>query len=229
MSKLILTDPNGQTRDIPLDRERITLGRHPDNDVVLDDRAASGRHAAIVTILRDSFLEDLQSTNGTMVNGQSISKHPLAHGDVITMGRHSLRYETDAAVAEDDFEKTMILKPGQFGAAFDAQVSAATEQDAVPPPDAPSKPILGKLKVTNGGNAGKELELTKALTTIGRPGVQVAAITRRADAYYIVQVGANSGPKPKVNGMPLGAGAQRLSDGDSIELAGTQMQFLRVE
>lgn len=228
MGKLILTDPDGKTREIPLERERITVGRHPDNDIVLDDRAASGRHAAIVTILRDSFLEDLQSTNGTLVNGQSISKHPLSHGDVITLGRHSLRYESEAAPAEDDFEKTMILRPGQFGAAFDAQVEAATT-GSPPPPEAPSRPILGKLRVSSGANAGKELELTKALTTIGRPGVQVAAITRRADAYYIVQVGSQSGPRPKVNGVELGASAQALSAGDTIELAGTTMQFMRVD
>lgn len=229
MGKLILTDGNGQTRDIPLDRERMTLGRHPDNDIVLDDRAASGRHAAIITILDDSFLEDLQSTNGTLVNGQPISKHPLSNGDVITLGRHTLRYEGGAApAAEDDFEKTMILKPGQFGAAFDAQVETATAE-AAPAAAAASKPILGKLQVTSGGNAGKELELSKALTTIGRPGVQVAAITRRVDAYYIVHVGGSSGgQRPRVNGAEVGSTAQQLHDGDQIELAGTQMRFIVV-
>ena len=93
MSKLILTDPNGQTRDIPLDRERITLGRHPDNDVVLDDRAASGRHAAIVTILRDSFLEDLQSTNGTKVNGKKVRSADLSDGDEIEVGHTRFRFQ----------------------------------------------------------------------------------------------------------------------------------------
>jgi len=231
MGKLIVTDGSGKTQDIPLDKERVTIGRHPDNDISLNDKAVSGHHAVVITILQDSFLEDLDSTNGTQVNSKQIAKHPLSNGDVISIGRNTLKYENEQSAAEDDFEKTMILKPGQFGAAFDSQVNKAAEAapaaSSAPAPSGPAKPMLGKLKVASGPNAGKELELTKALTTIGRPGVQVAAITRRADGYYIVHVGGQTGSKrPLVNGKEIDAQAYKLNNNDMIELAGTQMNFL---
>ncbi|PPE72597.1 hypothetical protein C3942_17615 [Solimonas fluminis] len=246
MGKLIVTDSSGQTKDFPLNKERVTIGRHADNDIPLNDKAVSGHHAVVITILQDSFLEDLDSTNGTQVNSKQIAKHPLSHGDVISIGRNSLRYEGEGQGADDDFEKTMILKPGQFGAAFDAQVNKATGSPAAAPAPslaashghapaaAPSlastnapKPVLGKLRVVSGPNQGKELELSKALTTIGKPGVQVAAITRRADGYYIVHVGGQAGgAKPLVNGAPLDTQARKLNDGDVVELAGTQMSFM---
>jgi pSer/pThr/pTyr-binding forkhead associated (FHA) protein len=243
MGKLIVTDSTGQTKEYPLNKERVTIGRHADNDIALNDKAVSGHHAVVITILQDSFLEDLDSTNGTQVNGKQIAKHPLSHNDLISVGRNTLRYEGEGQGADDDFERTMILKPGQFGAAFDAQVSkAATSAPApgAPPAAAPStaaapslgntmKPVLGKLRVASGPNQGKELELSKALTTIGKPGVQVAAITRRADGYYIVHVGGQSGSgKPLVNGQPIDAQARKLNHNDVVELAGTQMSFLIV-
>ncbi|WP_020648389.1 FHA domain-containing protein [Solimonas variicoloris] len=220
MGKLIVTDSSGQSQEFVLDRERVSIGRHPDNDVALNDKAVSGRHAVIITILKDSFLEDLESTNGTLVNGRAISKHPLTHGDEIMIGRNRLRYEADDG-AEDDFEKTMILRPGQLGAAFESQLQAPAA--AAP---AAAKPLLGKLRVASGPNAGKELELSKALTTVGKPGVQVAAITRRADGYYIVHVGGDSGGKRAlVNGQEINTQARKLQPGDTIELLGTQMSF----
>lgn len=229
MGKLIVTDGSGKTQDFPLSKERVTIGRHPDNDISFNDKAVSGHHAVVITILQDSFLEDLDSTNGTQVNGKQIAKHPLSQGDVISIGRNTLKYEGDQA-ADDDFEKTMILKPGQFGAAFDSQVNkaaAAAPAAMSAPAAAGAKPAVGKLRVASGANAGKELELTKALTTIGRPGVQVAAITRRADGYYIVHVGGQSGSKrPLVNGKEIDTQAHKLNHKDLIELAGTQMNFL---
>ena len=228
MAKLIITDAEGATREFPLDKERVSIGRHPDNDISLNDKAVSGRHAVIITILRDSFLEDLNSTNGTQVNGKQIAKHPLSNGDTVSIGRNTLKYQTEVVAGEeDDFEKTMILRPGQMGAAFESQVNkaaaAAPGQEAV----ASGKPLLGKLRVASGPNSGKELELTKALTTIGRPGVQVAAITRRADGYYIVHVGGSSGGQhPLVNGLEIDAQARKLNNGDTIDLVGTKMTFL---
>jgi predicted component of type VI protein secretion system len=238
MGKLIVTDANGTTRDFPLTKERVTIGRHADNDISLNDKAVSGHHCVVITILQDSFLEDLDSTNGTIVNGKQIAKHPLSNGDVISLGRNSLKYESEQANAEDDFEKTMILKPGQFGAAFDSQVNKAaapvpvsTATAAAPSATAhqAKPPALGKLRVASGPNAGKELELSKALTTIGRPGVQVAAITRRTDGYYIVHVGGQAGGKrPLVNGREIDSQACKLNNNDMIELANTQMNFMLV-
>lgn len=226
MAKLIVTDGTGATREVPLTKERVTIGRSPDNDIALNDKAVSGHHAVVITILQDSFLEDLDSTNGTQVNGKQVAKHPLSNGDVISIGRNTLKYQGEAKGEEDDFERTMIIRPGQMGAAFEASVNKAAPTPAAPPPT----PMVGKLKVASGPNAGKELVLTKALTTLGKPGEQVAAITRRADGYYIVHVGGQGGgtKRPVVNGKEIDVQAVKLNANDSIELAGTKMNFLLV-
>jgi hypothetical protein len=221
MAKLVITEADGGTREFALNKERITIGRHADNDIALNDKAVSGRHAVIITILRDSFLEDLNSTNGTLVNGRQVAKHPLAHGDSIAMGRNTLRFESEAVAGEEeDFERTMILRPSQMGA-FQPPAT----------PAAAARPLLGRLCVVSGPNGGKELELSKALTTIGKPGVQVAAITRRADGYYIVNVGGGGGGsgRPLVNGQEIDVQARKLTAGDIIELVGTRMTFSLAE
>lgn len=227
MGKLVITDNTGVTTEYTLDKERVTLGRQASNDVLLNDKAVSGHHAAIVTILDDSFLEDLDSTNGTQVNGQPVTKHPLAHGDVITVGRNTVRYfSSDAPVADAD--KTMILRPGQM----------PTPAMTAPRPAMPSatnltgagKPILGKLRMTTGPNTGRELELSKPLTTIGKPGVQVCAITRRADGYFVVQVDSTGGRKLRINGEDVeSTQPRRLANRDTLELSGTRMDFLIID
>lgn len=240
MSKLVITDTNGLVTERELDKERITIGRQAGNDIVLSDKAVSGRHAAIVTILDDSFLEDLESTNGTQVNGQPVTKHALAHGDVITLGRNSVRFLNEDE-GGSDMDKTMMLRPGAMPKPTPPPAAPPSMPRYAPPPTraaatpsasslaAAGKPILGKLRVSSGPNQGRELELSKPLTTIGRPGVQVAAITRRAEGYYIVQVGeASGGPGIRVNHAEIGVQTRRLSDQDQIELAGTQMQFLLI-
>ncbi len=234
MGKLIITEAEGGSRELVLDKERTTIGRHADNDICFNDKAVSGRHAVIVTVLHDSFLEDLNSTNGTMVNGRQIAKHALVSGDTIAIGRNSITYQSDAQASED-LDKTMILRPSQMASVFapppapapvapPAAVQPAAAAPAAPKPEA-AKLLSGKLRVTSGSSAGKELDLTKALTTIGKPGVQVAAITRRADGYYIVHVGGG-GSRPVVNGAEIDAQARRLNNGDTIDIAGTKMTFL---
>ncbi|NKF22522.1 FHA domain-containing protein [Solimonas marina] len=217
MGTLIVTDGNGQIREFTLEKERTSVGRHPDNDIVLGDKAVSGRHALIITVLGDSFLEDLGSTNGTQVNGRRIDKHPLSHGDIVTIGRNTLHYQSQNPLGEE-LEQTLVLRPDP--------VIRAAPPPAPPPPAAPAKPQLGTLNVVSGPNLGKTLDLAKALTTIGKPGVQVAAITRRADGYYIVHVGGGGETRRAlVNGQEITLQARRLNDGDTIELLGTQMRF----
>ncbi len=228
MSQLTISIDGRNLGEIELEKERVTIGRHPDNDIVLkDDRAVSGRHAVIITIMNDSFLEDLDSTNGTMVNGRQVGKHPLSNGDVVQVGRHSLKYTGAVTDYDEDFEKTMILKPSEIIAATSsAQVVDKPASAAPAPPPTPSRPMMGKVIVASGPNTGKELKLTKALTTLGKPGVQVAAITRRADAYYVVHVSpAGSANRPKVNGEMISAQARKLASADTIEIAGTSMRF----
>ncbi|MGQ0428800.1 MAG: FHA domain-containing protein [Gammaproteobacteria bacterium] len=240
MARLILSLDGSVLAEYNMTKERYTIGRLPDNDVRIDNPAVSGHHGLIINILNDSFLEDLNSTNGTYVNGKLIKKHALTHGDVITIGHHHLRFvDSQVESAEqDEFERTLVIQPGQVS---EARLRAATEQVAppsAPPPQpaaargaaptadkgAPARPA--KLQVLSGQFAGRELELAKTLTTLGRPGVQVAAISRRADGYYVVHVeSAKPGDFPLVNGQPIGPQARRLHDNDVVTLAGVKMGF----
>src|ERR1019366_215905 len=189
MARLILSLDGTVLAEYNMNKERYTIGRLPDNDIRITNPAVSGHHSLIINILNDSFLEDLNSTNGTYVNGKLIKKHALQHGDVITAGHHQLRFVEDDEAQQDEFEKTMV-------------------------------------EVLSGAFAGRELELTKALTTLGRPGVQVAAITRRSEGYFIVHVDSEGEDNfPLVNGAKIGAQARKLFDNDVIQLAGVKMGF----
>ncbi len=272
MAKLILSMDGLVLKEIPLTKERTTLGRKPHNDIQIDNLAVSGEHAVIVTILNDSFLEDLGSTNGTVVNGNPVKKHFLQNNDVIELGKYKLKFIGEAAPAagaggdKADFEKTMVLRPSTMKAAAQAaaaagggaQAAVAARQAAVqaagqsaaatgiadkdaakapaaaapaaaPAPGAAPAPAgrpgqpLGAIQLLSGGNAGKELELTKPLTTLGKPGVQVAVLTRRPQGYFITHV--EGAARPEVNGQSIGAAPHALKDHDVIELAGIKMEF----
>ena len=278
MARLILSLDGQVLAEYNMSKERYTIGRLPDNDVRIDNPAVSGHHSLIINILNDSFLEDLNSTNGTYVNGKLIKKHALQHGDVITIGHHQLRFSDQQTTEseQDEFEKTMVIPAGQQNAEQLAAAEKAAEQAAVadadadggkaaeervdvrvemPEPEPAPKPVetvepvrepaahtetaagidpstapsalpLAKLQVLSGSFAGRELELTKALTTLGRPGVQVAAITRRKEGYFIVHVeSGDAGDYPLVNGQPIGAQARKLNDNDVVQLAGVKMGF----
>ena len=221
-----------------LNQERLTIGRKPDNDIQIDNLAVSGKHCLIITILDDSFLEDLGSTNGTYVNGKLVKKHALKDGDVIAIGKHELKYVNENASADDDeFEKTMIIKPGSASAAVAAAQAAekagaaaapaaAAKADGGPATAASGMP-LGRLTVLNGPIAGKELELTKALVTLGKPGTQVAVISRRPQGYFLTHIESDGDGKryPVVNGEAIGPKAYQLKNNDLIELAGIKMEF----
>jgi pSer/pThr/pTyr-binding forkhead associated (FHA) protein len=217
-----------------MNKERYTVGRLPDNDIRIDNPAVSGHHSLIINILNDSFLEDLNSTNGTYVNGKLIKKHALQHGDVITVGHHQLRFVEDDDAQQDEFEKTMVIQPSQRPVEKIQEARAKSEPVATATatnirrqlPDGAQQVKKARLQVLSGAFAGRELELSKALTTLGRPGVQVAAVTRRADGFYIVHVESDKPDNyPLVNGTPIGAQARRLSDNDVIQLAGVKMGF----
>lgn len=248
MAKLVLSLNGVVQGEYELTNERLTIGRKPENDIPIDNLAVSGKHALIITILDDSFLEDLGSTNGTYVNGKLVKKHALKDGDVIAIGKHELKYVNENATADDDeFEKTMIIKPGSASAAVAAaqaaeQAGAGPVESSEPAPAsasggataaaaAPSASTsgmpLGRLTVLNGPIAGKELELTKALVTLGKPGTQVAVISRRPQGYFLTHIESDGDGKryPTVNGEGIGPKAYQLKDGDLIELAGIKMEF----
>jgi pSer/pThr/pTyr-binding forkhead associated (FHA) protein len=236
MARLMLSLDGSILAEYNMNKERYTIGRLPDNDIRIDNPAVSGHHSLIINILNDSFLEDLNSTNGTYVNGKLIKKHAMQHGDVITVGHHQLRFvdSQDGEAEQDEFEKTMVITPStqgeerirRVGVAVDQAAKAVVVNKRPGVPDTATALPKAKLQVLSGAFAGRELELTKALTTLGRPGVQVAAITRRAEGYFIVHV--DSGKEndyPQVNGVPIGPQARRLNDNDVVQLAGVKMGF----
>jgi pSer/pThr/pTyr-binding forkhead associated (FHA) protein len=238
VARLMLSLDGQILAEYNMNKERYTIGRLPDNDIRIDNPAVSGHHSLIINILNDSFLEDLNSTNGTYVNGKLIKKHAMQHGDVITVGHHQLRFvdSQDGDPEQDEFEKTMVITPSsqgedrirRVGVAVDQAAKAVAAKRPIPgvAPDGVHALPKAKLQVLSGAFAGRELELTKALTTLGRPGVQVAAITRRAEGYFIVHVDSGKeGDYPQVNGVPIGPQARRLNDNDVVQLAGVKMGF----
>ena len=132
MARLILSLDNQVLAEYNMTKERYTIGRLPDNDVRIDNPAVSGHHSLIINILNDSFLEDLNSTNGTYVNGKLIKKHALQHGDVITIGHHQLRFSDQQApeTEQDEFEKTMVIPTGQQNADQLAEAERAADKAA---------------------------------------------------------------------------------------------------
>ena len=344
MAKLILSLDGQVIQEHDVNKERVTIGRKPHNDIQIDNLAVSGEHAMIMTILNDSFLEDLGSTNGTMVNGQPVKKHFLQNEDVVEIGKYKIKYVNDQTenTVQQEFEQTMVLrapaesstpaKPSSGNDILDhpktidtptnaptlsvpeatpaptVPVPEATPAPTVPVPEATPAPTVpvpeatpvptvpvpeaappeptvavpeappaptvavpgdpqapteaavvpgappeptvavpgappapatpeqqpvagataqaeadGAIQILSGPNAGRELPLGKPLTTVGKPGVQVAVIAKRPQGYFITHVeGANF---PVVNGKPLHAQAHQLHDHDVIELAGVKMEF----
>jgi pSer/pThr/pTyr-binding forkhead associated (FHA) protein len=234
MAKLVLSFNGEPVKEYELDKETLTIGRKSTNDIHIENLAVSGNHARILTILNDSFIEDLNSTNGTYVNGDKITKHALQNGEVIVIGKHELRYEDASATSgESEFEKTMIIRPDADGMPETEEADKDIEKsigkiaaDLATAGSSTSGPGPAKLRLMSGTNAGKELQLTKILTTLGKPGVQVAAITRRPKGYFLIVVDAGKDKKmPLVNDTEIGK-QHPLSDGDVIEVAGVKMGFL---
>lgn len=239
-AKLILSMDGAVLKEYPLNKERTTIGRKPHNDIVIDNLAVSSEHAAIVTILNDSFLEDLDSTNGLAVNGTPTKKHFLQNNDVIEIGKYKLKYLNDqpTQTSAADFEKTMVLRApvkmsGEGGVKSPLDVTVTRKTEATTQFNATNSGMAAEasavqtpaavVQILNGPNAGKELELVKNLTTLGKPGVQVAVLARRPHGYFITHV--EGGSFPTVNGSSIGEQPHQLRDHDLIELAGVKMEF----
>jgi pSer/pThr/pTyr-binding forkhead associated (FHA) protein len=246
MAKLIFSLENTILNEFQLDKERTTVGRRPSNDIHIDNLAVSGEHAAILKMGNDFYIEDLSSTNGTQVNDKLVKSHLLLPGDLIQFGKYQLKYVNETALIDEasggtDFEKTMMIRPS----AMKAMTQAAVEAKPVPLTSSPAPSVaqaakvapqnvvvtsddatpksIGRIQVLNGSSVGRELVLNKALTTLGKTGVQVAVITKRPNGYFITHVEGNV--FPIVNGNSTGAQAFALSDHDVIELAGVKMEF----
>ena len=236
MARIILSMDGRVLKEHQLDKERTTIGREPENDIQIDNLAVSGCHAAIVTILNDSFLEDLGSTNGTLVNGNPVQKHFLENNDLIEIGKYKMKYIIEKAMnAEEDSDmgKTMVsrapVKPAMPAPSAAVRTPDGTLNVAPMAVAAPAAPVAGiitplaAIQILSGTNTGKEMDLTKTLTTLGKSGVQVAVITRRPQGYFITHIEGAS--LPRIDGKSLDVHPYQLKDHDIIELAGVKMEF----
>lgn len=242
MSKLIMYAEDGGVKEFTLDRERITLGRKAHNDIYLDGLAVSGDHAVIITLGGDSFLEDLNSTNGTWVNQKAIQKCVLHDGDEIKIAGYRFNFvkddSSDATVARPAINKAARAAV-RFGALDEATAMPAAATELRPmqsaPRQAPSagpavagepevRPgAVGVIQVLAGPGSGQTLKLTRPLTSLGKPGIQVAAITLRNGLYYLGLVEGDE--LPLVNGKPIITMPYLLKHKDVIDVAGVQLEF----
>ena len=226
MGKLVVSLDGVVIKEVQITKEKTTLGRRPYNDIVIDNLAVSGEHAVLQMVGNDVFIEDLNSTNGTYINGKAVKKQLLAGNDTIEVGKYKIKF-----VVEDgtDYEKTMIMKPGQMAGMSSGQPAAARSSASMAGANGAagggSSAGPATIRVMNGAAAGREVVLTKVVTTVGKPGVQVASITKRPTGYVLAHV--EGAARPTVNSTPLAGETVSLKNGDVIELAGTQMQFVQ--
>ena len=223
MGKLVVSLDGVVIKEVQITKDKTTLGRRPYNDIVIDNLAVSGEHAVLQMVGTDVFIEDLNSTNGTYINGKAVKKQLLAHNDTVEVGKYKIKFMVEDGT---DYEKTMIMKPGQMtpGAAPGAYASGRPSAFGAMP-GASNSIGPATIRVMNGAAAGREVVLTKVVTTVGKPGVQVASITKRPTGYVLAHV--EGAARPTVNSTPLVGETVSLKNGDVIELAGTQMQFVQ--
>jgi pSer/pThr/pTyr-binding forkhead associated (FHA) protein len=218
MAKIIVSLDDNLIKIVPLNKDRMTLGRRPYNDIVVDNLAVSGEHAALQVIGRDYFIEDLNSTNGTYINELKVKRQILKNGDTIEIGKYAIKYVQDGATSQSAVLSTA-----------NASLSASDEKSVDE-----KKPLFEQtklaeayaaIKILSGASTGKELPLVKIVTTIGKPGEAVIAITKRPKSYMVAHV--EGATRPSLNGVSFGIDAVPLKNGDLFELAGTAMQFIQ--
>jgi co-chaperonin GroES (HSP10) len=219
MSKLVLTLDGALLAEYPLEKKYVTLGRRASNDIQIDNLAVSGDHARFITVGDETFIEDLDSTNGSQINGKKVQKQSLRHGDVVSIGKYKLTYlneEGSTPPPADGFENTILIQA--------SDEDETSQEGAVVADTATIETVRpARVQVLNGPATGKELELTKTLTTLGKTGSQVAVITRRPQGYFITHVEGER--TPEINGIPIGMQAHLLADHDVIDVAGVKMEF----
>lgn len=222
MAKLVVSQNGMVEGHYFLDKPRFTLGRLPDSDIYLDHPGVSNMHAVIVTMSNDHILEDMGSTNGTLINGEKIDKHILQNNDVIELSCFQLKYVNQRATSDMDFDKTMIT------------TVALTEHDHLSPQPMLATAVssaravktsfpLGGVKHVKGEFAGHEILIDAPLKTFGRPGTQLLMISRRPRGYYVTHVEGRR--TPRVNGKSIGTQPMLLNVNDRVEIADLELEF----
>jgi len=224
MAKLIIKFNDVVIDQIVIKQGDMNIGRRPGSDILLDNMAVSGSHASIFTIGEDSFVQDTNSTNGTFVNNNRISKHRLENGDVITIGNHSLTYVNEnAAKKATNFAKTVIISPQQQESALAEAAKTATPAPVAKKPVPPEAQRHGSLFILSGANNGKRIDITQAVTNLGRAGKRAGVISRHGNRYLLMP--GDHGEALRLNGARIGSTGEELKHGDMIEIADARMQF----
>ncbi len=224
MAKLILTVDGEVTGNCFIDTPRFTIGTMAGSNLQLNYPGVSRAHAIIISVGNDDILEDMNSTNGTLVNGKKITRHILQHDDVIEIANCQIRYRSHKAVSGPSLDRTMVIKglaPEELG----IQPQTESQDRAMAKKKGQSRGAvqIGMVKITNGPEAGKLIELQRVLRTFGKPGIQVAVINRRPHGYFITHV---EGKKSAlVNGKPIGNEPYPLAQNDVVSVAGEEMLF----
>ena len=204
MSKLVLTHDGAVIKEFVLDKERITIGRKPGNDIHIDDPTISGEHAAIL-MLQNAYVEDLNSTNGTTLNGKPVTKRQLTNGDLIKIGRHTFKFIDENI---NEFERTVMISPQK------------SKKEKI------ESPKKYQVTIISGPKMGEVIALSKPYTTLGSPGGQVAVIAKRGNNFYLMPMSGTTNAKPPLlNNNSIGVKSELLSAGDKIEVSGTQLEF----
>ena len=224
MAKMIVSIDGVVIKDVQLTKERTTLGRRPYNDIVIDNLAVSGEHAVFRMLGMDVFIEDLNSTNGSYVNGKAVKRQQLRSGDTIEVGKYQLKFSTQGDT--DGLDQPAVFKTGSGVGSVVGQSQATPVAPAARATPTHTPVSDAAIRVLSGAAVGREVALVKVVTTIGKPGVAVAAITKRPHGFVLAHVEGDS--MPLVNGAPIGDEAVQLRNGDMLERAGTRMQFTHI-
>jgi pSer/pThr/pTyr-binding forkhead associated (FHA) protein len=220
MPKMIVSIDGVVIREVQVTKDRTSVGRRPYNDVVIDNLAVSGEHAVLQMSGNEVYLEDLNSTNGTFVNGKAVKKQLLNDSDMVEIGKYKIKYVNEASSGAVDKAIMSLSRPAELTA-----TSSTGPALAMPPMGEVGSGGAAAIKVLSGAAAGREVALVKVVTTIGKPGVAVAAITKRPHGFVVVHVEGSN--RPTLNGIKIDVEPVLLSNGDVLELAGTKMQFFQ--
>ena len=222
MAKLIMTLDGAILREYMIDKDSISIGRKHGNDIQLNDLTVSGRHSLITVAGQNTYVDDLGSTNGTLLNGARIAKSLLKHGDIIQVGNYQFTYFSDD---EEKYEPTMFLRA-------EIEDTQVMQTNPPTPSDVKGEP-LAAVKILNGPLKGKVLELRKPFNTLGFNGIKMAMIARTSTGYSISTIQNNklrrANDTPSINGKVMASEFVILRSNDVIELAGTQMQFFYID
>lgn len=225
LAKLVLSLSGNVLNQYFTDKPVITIGRSKDSDIAIHDALLSREHARINTVGEDHIIEDMQSSNGTLVNGIRVTRKILRHRDVIGLGAHTLQYVNTRKASDVDLDRTMVIQPisrdGLLANGSPQAVAASARATKKWLPEASVRVLHNE---NTGNKTSDHIRLERVVTTFGTPGSRLIVITRRPQGYFLTHVEGSH--LPKLNDKTISADAHQLRGGDVIEGAGCKLEFL---